>query len=269
MLCLTKPAAKVLLERLLLLLSTRQSKQWEFRHASLLGVRYVLTVRHDMAKVLMNMANNSVSYGLQDPDDDVRAVAAEAFLPVVSNMIKVMPPLVPRLVTNLWEALLDLDDISASTSSVMKLLSEISSQPSPSTCHRLWLEPDVIDTDSDEGSQEGDWPKSNRFDAPTILSDLVSRLWPFLRHSSKGVRRAPINLLSTVTLSLDEDELLQWLMPLTSDVFPRLFRNIILETEDDILQVSQLVWERTVTTLGKRRQYSGELVRIFRPLLAQ
>lgn len=262
-------ATELLLHRLLLLLSTEQSTQWEVRHAALLGVRYVLAVNHDMAKVLLGIAYNSVSCGLQDPDDDVRAVAAEALLPVVLSVIRVMPSFVPRLVTNLWEALLDLDDISASTSSVMKLLSEISGQPSPSACYRLWLEPDIIDNDSDTGDHNCDQMDRDSLNAPLVLSELVSRLWPFLRHSSKGVRRASMDLLNTVSLSLDEEELLRWVLSLSADLFSRLFRNIILETEDDILQVSQLVWERTVIVLGKRKQHSGDLVRIFKPLISQ
>lgn len=270
---------KLIFERLLRWLSMEQSSHWEVRHAALLGVRYVLAVKHNMADDLLTMAYSSIRDGLQDPDDDVRAVAAEALLPVVPSFIIIMPMRVPRIVTILWEALLDLDDISASTSSIMKLLSEITSHPSPSQCNRLWLEVNVLENESDEEIVDEDailsGPISNSrrieggLNIPVVLSELVSRLWPFLRHSSKSVRKASITLLETISSSLNEDELIQWLLPLSTDLFTRLFRNIIFEMEDDVLHISQRVWERTVTTLGKCRKVSGDLVRIFRPLLSQ
>lgn len=255
-----------LMERLLYLLKTSSSKQWEVRHASLLGVRYVLAVKDEMAKELIEMAFDPIADGLQDPDDDVRSVAAEALLPVVFNVIKYMSVRVTRLVSNLWEALLDLDDICASTSSVMKLLSEISSHPVPQGVNPLWLD---LNLSGDESDLEDNKSDPNKVDGNVTseLVELVPRLWPFFRHSSKSVRRASINLLETVSIQFGENEFLQWLVPVASDFFTRLYRNILLETETDILDVSKRIWEKSLQAFGKRRQLSRELVQTFGPLL--
>lgn len=269
-------ATKVLVDRLLFLLRSNRSSQWEVRHASLLGARFVLAVKNDMAQELLDLTFDSIADGLQDCDDDVRAVAAEALLPVVKNVISFMSARVPRLVSNLWEALLDLDDICASTSSIMKLLSEISTHPTPPDCNPLWLEPGALGELSDDENDAMDLtgsvgnPTNISRSKPAVaeyLVELVPRLWPFFRHSSKGVRRAAINLLETITRSFHEDDLLQWILPIATDLFTRLYRNILLETETDILEVSQHIWERALKAFGKRRQHSVELVRTFSPLL--
>lgn len=255
---------KGLMERLLFLLTTSSSKQWEVRHASLLGTRYVLAVKSDMAPELLEMAFDSVAQGLQDPDDDVRAIAAEALLPVVTNVIKYLPKRVPSLVSNLWEALLDLDDICASTSSIMKLLSQISAHPAPPGCNPLWLEPGLSEDDLDLGV---DTSEKEVVDITSDLVELIPRLWPFFRHNSKAVRRASVSLLETVTKNFSENELLRWLLPIASELFIRLYRNILFETESDILVVSQRIWELSLKAFGERRQLSRDVVEMFGPLL--
>lgn len=89
----------------------------------------------------------AITEGLQDLDDDVRAVAAAALIPVVDGLVQlqtnkvqinsphVLPSLfrgfnvevfqVPSIVNTLWDALLDLDDLTASTNSIMTLLSSL------------------------------------------------------------------------------------------------------------------------------------------------
>lgn len=261
-----------LMERVLYLLSTEKSSQWEVRHAALLGARFLLAVKEDMARELITSTFDRITTGLQDRDDDVRAVAAEALLPVVPKIISFIPEKVPRLVTTLWEALLDLDDICASTSSIMRLLSEITSYPSPPGCNTLWLDPDAL-MDSSEPEDEESMNMDIKADASQkpvymVLVDLVPRLWPFFRHSSKGVRRAAIKLLETVTGSFDDEELTAWLHPISSDLFPRLFRNVLLESEAETLLISQKVWERGVKAIGAKRQNSNSFLNAFSPVLS-
>lgn len=54
--------------------------------------------------------------GLEDPDDDVRAVAAEALLPSAAAIVSQNGPTLHSVVMLLWDILLDLDDLSPSTS---------------------------------------------------------------------------------------------------------------------------------------------------------
>lgn len=67
--------------------------------------------------------------GLGDRDDDVIAAAADALLPAAGAIAREAGGVVPRLLGVLWDALLDLDDLSPSTGSVMALLAELYAQP--------------------------------------------------------------------------------------------------------------------------------------------
>ena len=255
---------KTVMERIFFLLASKRSSQWEVRHAAFLGVRYILAVKEDMAEEFLRERLERITDALRDQDDDVRAVAAEALLPIVPKIVTLMPHFVPTLVTTLWEALLDLDDISASTSSVMRLLSEITAHPAHPTCNRLWLQPEALmdvsdDEESHHGQQELDVvPKTS---TTAVLVELVPRVWPFLRHSSKAVRRSVVNLLHTVTEGLSPDEFRLWVRPLSTELFSRLFRNILLEVEKDILESTQELWGKAVRALGSGSSYCDVLVR--------
>lgn len=54
--------------------------------------------------------------GLEDPDDDVRAVAAEALIPAAAAIVDVNGQILHDIIMLLWDILLDLDDLSPSTS---------------------------------------------------------------------------------------------------------------------------------------------------------
>lgn len=54
--------------------------------------------------------------GLEDPDDDVRAVAAEALLPTSAAIASLKGSVLHCIIMLLWDILLDLDDLSPSTS---------------------------------------------------------------------------------------------------------------------------------------------------------
>lgn len=54
--------------------------------------------------------------GLEDPDDDVRAVAADALLPTAASLVELDDQMLNSIVMLLWDILLDLDDLSPSTS---------------------------------------------------------------------------------------------------------------------------------------------------------
>ena len=54
--------------------------------------------------------------GLEDPDDDVRAVAADALIPTAASIVSLKGQTLHSIVMLLWDILLDLDDLSPSTS---------------------------------------------------------------------------------------------------------------------------------------------------------
>ena len=75
---------------------------------------------------------------------------------------------VSTILNTLWDTLLDLDDLTASTNSIMTLLASLLSYPVVFTYH----------------SQ--------------ATTRLVPRLWPFLRHNITSVRKAVLETLCTL-----------------------------------------------------------------------
>ncbi|XP_010780270.1 TATA-binding protein-associated factor 172-like [Notothenia coriiceps] len=116
------------------LLKLLKEDQWEVRHGGLLGIKYALAVRKDLISVLLPRVLTAITEGLQDLDDDVRAVAASALIPVVEGLVQQLPNEVPFIVNTLWDALLDLDDLTSSTNSIMTLLSLLLTYPRVRLC---------------------------------------------------------------------------------------------------------------------------------------
>ncbi|OXB75456.1 UNVERIFIED_CONTAM: hypothetical protein H355_016517 [Colinus virginianus] len=124
------------------LLKLLTQEQWEVRHGGLLGIKYALAVRQDMIDTLLPKVLPAVVEGLQDLDDDVRAVAAASLVPVVESLVQLQSQKVPFILNTLWDALLELDDLTASTNSIMILLSSLLTYPQSSS---TWLTPILQD----------------------------------------------------------------------------------------------------------------------------
>ncbi|CAH1794395.1 unnamed protein product [Owenia fusiformis] len=184
--------------------------QWEVRHGGLLGLKYMLAVRQDMTSQLLPSVMWAVYAGLNDGDDDVRAVAAAALLPVIDSLINTLPMEVPKLILCLWDILLDLDDLTASTNSVMTLLSALLSKPLQSTS------------------------------SLSNLQDLVPRLWPFLRHNISSVRRASLDTLHTILCQSGNTS--DWLPPILLDTLRHIYQRALLEYNDSLLEHIYKVW---------------------------
>ena len=92
---------------------------------------------HRMLPVLMQ--------GMRDSDDDVRASAVQACVPLADTLVQKTPGMVSDLITCLWELLPSFDEVSPAPASVLQLLGIL-------TVHCL-------------GS------KSNNLDAPTIKTE--------------------------------------------------------------------------------------------------
>ncbi|XP_047459924.1 TATA-binding protein-associated factor 172 [Mugil cephalus] len=194
------------------LLKLLKEDQWEVRHGGLLGIKYALAVRQDLIAVLLPRVLPAITEGLQDLDDDVRAVAAAALIPVVEGLVQLLPNKVPFIVNTLWDALLDLDDLTASTNSIMTLLSSLLTYPQVRQC----------------SMQQS-------------LTVLVPRVWPFLRHTISSVRRAALETLFTL-LSKADQSCAVWINPILQDMLRHIFQSCILESSEEILELIQKVW---------------------------
>uniref|UniRef100_A0A673C4N7 BTAF1 RNA polymerase II, B-TFIID transcription factor-associated n=1 Tax=Sphaeramia orbicularis TaxID=375764 RepID=A0A673C4N7_9TELE len=194
------------------LLKLLKEDQWEVRHGGLLGIKYALAVRQDLISNLLPRVLPAITVGLQDLDDDVRAVAAAALIPVVEGLVQLLPSKVPFIVNTLWDALLDLDDLTASTNSIMTLLSLLLTYPQVRQC----------------SMQQS-------------LTVLVPRVWPFLRHTISSVRRAALETLFTL-LSKADQSCAMWINPILQDMLRHIFQSCILESNEEILELIQKVW---------------------------
>ncbi|KAF6727063.1 TATA-binding protein-associated factor 172, partial [Oryzias melastigma] len=194
------------------LLKLLREDQWEVRHGGLLGIKYALAVRQDLIGILLPRVLPAITEGLQDLDDDVRAVAAAALIPVVDGLVQLQTNKVPSIVNTLWDALLDLDDLTASTNSIMTLLSSLLTYSQVRQC----------------SMQQS-------------LTVLVPRVWPFLRHTISSVRRAALETLYTL-LSTADQSCAVWINPIIQDMLRHIFQSCILESHEEILELIQKVW---------------------------
>ena len=95
----------------------------------MLGLKYILAVRSDLHTNLVPLVLPAILKNLEDDSDDVVSVAASSLLPVIPVILTSVPDLAPSLTKILWDSLLDLDDLTSSTHSIMELLAGIVSQP--------------------------------------------------------------------------------------------------------------------------------------------
>lgn len=131
----------------------------------------------------------------------MRAASAEALLPTTDCIVANAPGELRGLLTILWDALLELDDLTASTSSVLKLLASI-------LTHVTTI--------------EGDAGIENTHIQGTPLAELVPRLWPFFRHTLASVRRSALETFEKIFLSGHTAGVTQWI----GEVLPQVLTHL-------------------------------------------
>jgi TATA-binding protein-associated factor len=70
----------------------------------------------EMLQDLLGYILPACKAGLEDSDDDVRAVAADALIPAAAAIVSLRGQTLLSIVMLLWDILLELDDLSPSTS---------------------------------------------------------------------------------------------------------------------------------------------------------
>ncbi|GFR58849.1 TATA-binding protein-associated factor 172 [Elysia marginata] len=201
--------------------------KWEVRHGALLSLKYILAIRQDLVSTLLATILPAIQQGLQDPDDDVRAVAASALIPVTDALGEFMPDQVPLILSCLWNILIDLDDLTASTNSIMTLLAKLMSHPLSKA-------------------------------SPVIKESLMGftpRLWPFLRHNIMSVRKAALETLLTLLTLCDGKENSHWLVPIYQDAVRHIYQRSVLEERAELLPLVQQVWEKLLACANMEHLY--------------
>ncbi|KAJ4974502.1 hypothetical protein NE237_007676 [Protea cynaroides] len=234
-------------ETLNILLQMQCRPEWEIRHGSLLGIKYLVAVRREMLHDLLGCVFPACKAGLEDPDDDVRAVAAEALIPASAAIVSLNGETLHSIVMLLWNILLDLDDLSPSTSSVMNLLAEIYSREEmiPKMFGTLKEKEEFDLNELVQIDDNGVGVKSE--ENPYMLSTLAPRLWPFMRHSITSVRHSAIRTLERLLeaacrSSSESQRSCFWPSFILGDTLRIVFQNLLLESNEEILQCSVRVW---------------------------
>ncbi|KAA8492942.1 TATA-binding protein-associated factor [Porphyridium purpureum] len=201
---------------------TTTATRWEVRHAGLLGIKYLLAVRRDEAHILLARALPHLQAGVQDEDDDVRAVAASCFLPLSRELAAHFRQDVQVLVTVLWDVLLDLDDLSASTADILELLGEL------------------VNLQKDDSSLS--------YDSDSTLESHIPRLFPFFRHAAVRVRRAALKCFEAMLERVST----MWCSEALEKTAKSCFQAILLPSLEEVYRCVIMDHDQQVTACSKR-----------------
>ncbi|KAJ1561339.1 btaf1 RNA polymerase II, B-TFIID transcription factor-associated, 170kDa [Cladochytrium tenue] len=207
--------------------SARESR-WEVRHAGLIGLKYWMAVRKDLVQdvLLPDSVSGkdsgvflSILNGLKDKDDDVCSVASGTLLPISDVLVGLLsaPKVYTSIVKTLWDCLLDLDDLSAATSFVMDLLSQ------------LLMNKQIEGLVMSESAE--------------LLGANIRRMYPFFRHTLTSVRTSVLKTMCTLA-DLSVDKPAYYSIWVTSDLLALVFQNFILEEKGALVELSSAAWQK-------------------------
>ncbi|EGD76870.1 BTAF1 protein [Salpingoeca rosetta] len=211
---------------LMLLLRLEQQHDWEVRHGGLLGVKYFAAVRDDLVVSLLPDLLPVMLQGLQERDvDDVRAAAADTMIPMADHVVAHAPDTIKTIVTLLWDALPELDDLSASAGSILKLLARLLN-------HLTAQNPESI---------------SHTHTGGVALEDLMNRLWAFFRHPRTAIRTTVLHATREIVEAAARASVQSFFEVVLPHALVHTFQNLLLEDDGDVLEASKGVWMACLT----------------------
>ena len=200
---------------------------WQVCHGGMTGLKYLVAIRNDQLvndNGLVDGVVEAVMMGLADSDDDVRAVSAATLTPIAKEFVALRPASLGELMNIVWECLADLrDDLSASTGSIMDLLAKLCSFP------------EVLVAMQSNAAKNQD----------QSFTQLVPRLYPFLRHTITNVRSAVLRALQTF-LGIADESTKGWV---DGKILRLVYQNLLVERNDQTLLLSLDVWRTLSQTL--------------------
>ncbi|XP_076818589.1 TATA-binding protein-associated factor 172-like [Clavelina lepadiformis] len=197
-----------------LLLYLLSKDEWEVRQSAMLSIQYIVAVRQDLQSGILDICFPSILKGLHDSDGDVRNVSAKALLPTTDLLYSnaKYERELNALLSMLWNGLKEYDELTASTQSVLLLLSKLIR---------------VVSFDKICQSKKP--------------QNLLTYLWPFFHHALGSVREA--SLLTVLTFLNDEkDRKLTWLSTICLDGLWNIFQCCLLEPNQNIRSLSMEVF---------------------------
>ncbi|KNE89981.1 hypothetical protein PSTG_16566 [Puccinia striiformis f. sp. tritici PST-78] len=189
---------------------------------------------------LLSMITSAALTGLRDQDDDVRAAASGALLPVTDLIVELLPTRLNELLGVLWDALgSSKDDLSSSVGNIMDLLANLITYPTVLSQLSLAL-------------------------GGHTLPSLIPRLFPFFRHTISNVRLSVVKTIH-VFLNMANVPVREWV----DDRLLRLtFQNLLVEERSDIRAMSHQVWIAATSGLLNSTQSADLLLSFIQPHLS-
>jgi TATA-binding protein-associated factor len=210
---------------------------WEASHGGMLGLRYFVSVRTDILASkpeLLDDVLKMVLHGLKESDDDVQAVAAATLTPITDEFVQLKKNTIGTIIITIWECLTKLkDDLSASIGSVMDLLS------------KLCIHPEVLDIIKQQALDNEEYS----------FKKLIPKLFPFLRHSITNVRKSVLNTLLAF-LSIPDKFCKDWI---DGVAYRLIFQNLLLEQTTQVLELSELVFEKLLIETFENQEHFGKI----------
>ncbi|KAF0984661.1 hypothetical protein FDP41_000560 [Naegleria fowleri] len=222
-------AVKTIVSNLVLLMEPQN--EWKVRHNALLGLKYAVALRSHEIDELFPMVLPAVIQCLSDETgssnisaEDVKAVAADCLVPIAEHVMKLNNQYVTGIFSILWNSLLEMDDLSSSTASVMTLLAKLYSIPQKS---KIILE--------------------------EKLHILVPRLYPYMRHNILSVR---VSALETIMELIQATNVApnSWVLKgsILSHLVALIFQNLILDSKESVIEKTLAVWQVMVSKVPQQ-----------------
>lgn len=204
------------------LLSLLQRPEWEARHGGILALKYIVAVRGFKDPFLLPLSLPHMLKGLDDPVEDVGAVAAASLIPSAGELASRFPDQLGPTIDRLWNLLSEQDELAAASNSYMGLLAALISQNAAKSLHQT-----------------------------EILAQRLPQLWPFLSHTSSAVRRSTLQTLSTLADSIESLGVPEQpgAPSLLQNALRHIFQRALLETNPDIQALTEEVVINHLTRL--------------------
>lgn len=205
-------------------------------------IKCIMAVDTDAAGAMVHRMLPVLMQGMRDSDDDVRACAVQACVPLADKLVQKTPGMVSDLITCLWELLPSFDEVSPAPASVLQLLGiltahclgtsnnenpdgpavKVEGKDGAAESGQTTLCRETANTHTGDGSlgtsikAEDDGVAEERLDKQSgparatpdgvsylhSFAECIPSLWPFFDHSSTQVRTACVACCTRVLQGL-------------------------------------------------------------------
>ncbi|EPZ32387.1 SNF2-related domain-containing protein [Rozella allomycis CSF55] len=230
-----------------LLVELSENEHWEVRLSGLLGIKYILGVRRDLFSELKPIVYGVIIEALKSEEDDIKKAGAESMYAIVEYLKDEKEQVMNILSDNMKE----LDDLTCSTESIMRLLSKLVTlsemggeivTTTTATATTSPCQPPITSTT----------PPSNPSNPSLYLNKFLPNMFQFFRHSIIGVRMSVLEsiegMMNTLTIKEVERELM-------NELIEKLIENSLKEE-------NKMILDKSLDLMKKIKKFEIEIEKI-------